>query len=460
MKSIKKRIYKQNGIVIISIILFLEGIFFLAVKNYYIEVVRNELFNKVNTAERLYNKYFINQTIYEKAKYILENESNNELVYMQVFDSDGNVIINSNGIKNDSITYNEDIKYALQGEHKIVKWENKETKENLMAISMPLYHLKDISGGLRYVICIDKVNKMILYIYGVSILIGIVVMIITFLFSSFLAKSIIVPINKIISTAEVMSKGDFTQKAEKIHNDEIGKLSDTLNYMAEEIEKSNNLKNEFISSISHELRTPLTAIKGWSEIMVEGEVTEPKEIKEGLIIINDETERLTSLVEELLDFSKLQGGKVELNLQAIDINELVKKVYNYFKKRCECEGLNLILDLCENSCVVNGDSNRLKQVFINIIDNAIKFSKKGEKIFISTHLCDNFVQIHILDNGIGISKDELKKVTEKFYKGKTKKSGSGLGLAICKEIIELHKGKLDITSKEQQGTKVSIKIPF
>ncbi|MCY6371306.1 sensor histidine kinase [Clostridium ganghwense] len=460
MKGIKSRIYKQNGIIIISIVLILEIIFLLVVRNYYFQSVQQELLNKVKVSGGFYNKYLINERIEEKARYILENDSRDPVFYMQVYDTNRRMLTDSNGLKSNEPIDAADIKAALNEEMQIIKEKNNETKESIMAVSTPLYHLGEISGALRYTVSVEKIETMLLKIFFASIFIGVFVVIITFLLSSFLAKGIVYPIEEVTKVAEIMAAGDFTKRAVKINNDEIGKLSDTLNYMSEEIQKSNLIKNEFISSISHELRTPLTAIQGWSEIILTGEVENLEEAKEGLKIISSETKRLTGLVEELLDFSKFEAGKISLNLEKVDINQLTMEVYNYFKKRFEKVGIEVSLNIEKKPCYAAGDVNRLKQVLINIIDNAIKFSEEDGKISINTYLRQENVLIQIEDNGIGIPKKDIHKVTHKFYKGKSKKSGSGIGLSICKEIIHLHGGELSIDSVEGEGTKVNILIPI
>lgn len=459
MKGIKSRIHRQNGIIIISIVVILEIIFLLVVSNYYFKSVEQEIRNKANISAEFYNKYLINESIDEKARYILENDAKDPIFYMQVFDSSRRMLTDSNGFKANETTNALDVKAALNGERQIVKEKNKETKESTMAVSTPLYHLGVISGVLRYSVSINEIEEIVFKIFITAILIGLIVIIITVLLSGLLAKRIVYPIEELTKIAEVMAEGDFSKRAKKINDDEIGKLSDTFNYMSEEIQRSDAIKNEFISSISHELRTPLTAIQGWSEIILTGEVENFEEAKEGLEIISSETKRLTSLVEELLDFSKLESGKIGLNLENIDINRLVNEVYTYFRKIFQQEGLQVRLNLEEQPCNVMGDVNRLKQVLINIIDNAIKFSKEDGKISISTFCNRENVLIEIEDNGIGISKEDIEKVTEKFYKGKAKKAGSGIGLAVCREIVHLHGGELSIDSNEGEWTKVRIAIP-
>ncbi|MFZ5967287.1 MAG: sensor histidine kinase [Bacillota bacterium] len=460
MKNIKRRIYMQNGIIIISIVMILEMIFLFSVKSYYLGSVRQEMLNKANISGSFYNKYLVNEPMREKARYILENESRNPVIFFQVIDKDKRILTDSYGVSNGKSFLTSDVDIALNGSMEVWTDRNAESGEFIMSVSLPLYHFKEVKGVLRYVTSLEEVEKTIRRISFFSVFIGLVVIIFSFGFSSFLARQIADPIKDLTGIAEVMAAGDFSKRALKRNDDEIGRLADTLNYLAEEIVRSDKIKNEFISSISHELRTPLTAIRGWSETLLTGTMTDTEEMKEGLTIISVETERLTGLVEELLDFSRLQSGRIQLHIEALDIHQLINEVSEQFKIRLEEKRIQMVLYLDDNHRSLAGDKNRLKQVLINIIDNAIKFSKHGDIIEVSTIFEETFVCIRVKDYGAGISPEDVRHITEKFYKGKSIHSGSGLGLAICKEIVQLHKGILHIKSGEGKGTTVFISLPL
>ncbi len=459
MKSIKYRIYRQNGIIIVSIVIILEVIFLWVVRNYYFESARKQLLSKAYISGDFYNRYLINETIHGKARYILENESKSPVFYMQVFDENKTMVTDSNGLRSSEPSDAEDIIEALYERNTVIITRDNKSNERIMAISTPLYHLDNISGVLRYIISLDELDEMVGKISSTAFIIGVGVIIAVFLLSSFLANDIAQPIKELTNIAEIMAKGNFSRRAVKRNDDEIGRLSDTLNHMADEIQRSNSVKNEFISSVSHELRTPLTAIQGWSEIILAGEVESSEEEKEGLQIIASEAKRLSGLVEQLLDFSKFESGKITLDIEEIDINELTRNIVSYFKNRFDKSDIIANLKLDTENIIIMGDINRLKQVLINIIDNSIKFTSKNGEITIKTEANEGLVLIEIQDSGIGIPREEIDKVTEKFHKGKSKGVGSGIGLAICKEIIGLHRGKLHISSIEGEGTKVTVILP-
>ncbi|WP_432405366.1 sensor histidine kinase [Wukongibacter sp. M2B1] len=459
MKSIRDRVYRQNVIIILSIVLILEVIFLWVVRNYYFESTKKQLFNRADISADFFNRYLINETIDKKARYILENEAKDLSLYMQVIDSNQIILTDSNGLRSSTPINEEDVIEALFGRNKIIITRDKKTNEKIMAVSMPLYHLNNISGVLRYIVSVEDVDEMVGKISSISLLVGFGVITVIFLLSSFLARDIVEPVKELTDIAEVMAGGDFSKRAVKRNNDEIGKLSDTLNFMADEIQRSNSIKNEFISSVSHELRTPLTAIRGWSEIILAGEIESSEEEKEGLKIISDEAERLSGLVDELLDFSKLESGKITLDLVEIDVKELIEDVYGYFRKRFGMAGIRSRIILDEANCIIIGDTNRLKQVLINIIDNAIKFTGKNGAISIKSLVSEKYILIEIEDNGIGIPIEEIGRITEKFYKGKSKNAGSGIGLAISKEIVDMHRGQLHIKSIKGEGTSIGIELP-
>jgi len=228
--------------------------------------------------------------------------------------------------------------------------------------------------------------------------------------------------------------------------------------MAEELDASEKLKNEFISSVSHELRTPLTAIKGWAETMQICD-SDPVTMKRGLDTIVKEAARLSWIVESLLDFSSIRDKRINLIKEKIDIlAELGEAVY-MFKERAANEKKTLIYTEPKMLPPVMGDKNRLRQVFINIIDNALKYTAEGGAISVSAGVNENMVYVSVTDNGCGISAEHLPNVTKKFYKANYMKQGSGIGLAIVDEIVALHGGTLNIISEEGFGTTVTVNFP-
>ncbi|MEG1972714.1 MAG: HAMP domain-containing sensor histidine kinase, partial [Oscillospiraceae bacterium] len=257
-----------------------------------------------------------------------------------------------------------------------------------------------------------------------------------------------------------IAKGDFKTRLTIKNDDEIGELCETINYMAEELQNSETLKNDFISSVSHELRTPLTAIRGWSETILENPEDEDS-LKKGMNIIISESDRLASMVEELLDFSRIQSGRLKLNIEKLDLLAELEEAIIMFSDRAKREGITLDYEENIEYAFVFGDKNRLKQVFINIIDNAIKYSedKKEQRVEVTCDEIKDYYVITIKDNGQGISPRDLPHVKQKFYKTNYTRRGSGIGLAVVDEIVSQMMGEILIDSVLGEGTEVTIKIP-
>ena len=218
------------------------------------------------------------------------------------------------------------------------------------------------------------------------------------------------------------------------------------------------MKNEFISSVSHVLGTPLSAIKGWAETLRSG--ADPATEEKGMAVIIRESERLSGLVEELLDFSRLQDGRMQLVLERMDIlAELDEAVY-LFTERARTEGKELAYEENVSLAPVYGDRNRLRQVFVNIIDNALKYTQPGGTVAVASVLDEERVQVIVTDTGCGIPAEHLPNVKKKFYKANQLVRGSGIGLAVADEIVAMHKGSLELQSQEGRGTTVTITIPL
>ena len=327
-----------------------------------------------------------------------------------------------------------------------------------MALSTPIESDGKVIGVMRLVVSLEAVDKGISNIIVFFLIISMTVLIFSILVSTILAKNIVVPIKKLTIVAEEMAGGDLGVRSDTNSRDEIGKLAKTLDYMAEEIQKREQLKNEFISSISHELRTPLTAIKGWV-ITLDDSQTDKDTLKMGLNIIEKETDRLVNMVEELLDFSKLSSGKMTLNKKEISIKAISDYIDVYMSARARRENKRLNINLDSENKKIYVDIDRIKQVLINLLDNAFKFTEAEGTISISFCSVEGSLKIIVQDNGCGISKEDLPRVKEKFYKGKNAKSKNGIGLSICDEIVKLHNGEIFIESEEGKGTLVTITLP-
>lgn len=401
-----------------------------------------------------------NETLKKEAHIFIERLSQISRAQVQIIDSNGFLLADSVhpewvGRK----LVDSDISAALKGSRSSFRGRIPKTYESVFSVSYPLKNNNDVVGIIRLTTSLSQLNRTLAGHIGVLLVLGLIIIFAIFTTSIFISSTITKPVKDITVVAEKLAQGDFSVRVKKHHEDEVGKLADTLNYMAEEIDNLEKLKLNFIASISHELRTPLTSIKGWI-LTINQEDMEMGEMKDGLEIIEKESDRLSLLVEELLDFSKFTSGAVSLKKSTLDINKVLKHVIKQMTPRAKRQNVDLEHSLEEGSIIISGDENRLKQVFINILDNSFKFTSEKGCISICSKGSDDGIFISIKDNGCGIDKEDLPKVTHKFYKGSNNYSGSGIGLSVCEEIINLHGGRLRIDSKAGEGTLVEIYLPL
>ena len=333
--------------------------------------------------------------------------------------------------------------------------------ERVMSVTAPLLSSRgDLVGGVRFISSLRVVERQIWIIIGVSLLACLVFLIFVVASNSYFIRSIVDPVLKINNIAKEIAAGRYGVRLQKTYDDEIGELCDTINYMSDEINRAERMKNDFISSVSHELRTPLTAIGGWSETLLAGGGEDPEEVMQGLTIIQKEAGRLTRMVEELLDFARIESGRMKLEVENFDLSiELYEAVYMY-ENLLRKSGIRLNYDEdVEANYFVNGDRHRMKQVFLNILDNAAKYGGDGKRIDIRLVRDGGNLVATVRDYGQGIPEAELPFVKEKFYKGSSKQRGSGIGLAVTEEIVVLHGGTLDIASAVGEGTTVTVTLP-
>lgn len=458
MKSLKTRLIGSHFIAIFLSIVIIEILCFISIKNYYYNTIEETLKRQAQTSINFFNKYSDKNNKDNFLEDIIENLSDTTNAHIQILSRDKKIVVDSLGIKEGTALDYPDINALDQGKEARFIGVPSYTKEKCMCVS---YLLQNATRNSSYIIRLESslkdVDNFLKNLIIIFIVIGFLVIVFISLISVLISNSIINPLNSIITTAKEMAQGKFSVKAQKKYNDEVGTLADTLNYMAEEILKTDKLKNDFISSVSHELRTPLTAIKGWALTLKRKEFTDEIKREEGLNIIIEESERLTGMVEELLDFSRFQSNRITLNIEDLDLSELLYNIVREIEPRATRSNV-LIKTYLDTIPSVKGDRNRLKQVFINILDNSLKFTEPEGTITLKASLETQDIVVSIEDTGRGIEPEHLPHVLQKFYKGDTKKSGSGIGLAICEEIIKLHNGSLKIESTLGIGTVVTITL--
>ena len=431
---------------------------------YYYSSMESDLRYRARTTTDFFADY-LNQNYKEYYQscinYANSFEDKNRLE-LQFIDTKGRIVATSYGSWVGETPTTSDITDALTT-RTIGKYigRNPATGESIIAISSPMvYSNGEIIGVLRYVSSTQLVDRQILLIAVVSMLALSVIVLVVLFSSNYYIRSILVPVAQITEKAKRIAGGSYGIQIQAKYDDEIGELVDTINEMSVQINQNEKIQREFISSLSHELRTPLTAITGWSETLLADDTLD-KDTKRGMKIILREGKRLTEMVVDLLDFTRIQDGKMTLNMEQADIRgEFEDTVYMY-SSRLSQDGIQLIYhdnddDIPEISC----DPKRLRQVFLNILDNAAKHGGEGKKIEASIGISDGFVVMQIRDHGPGIPEDELPLVKKKFYKGSSKARGTGIGLAVSDEIVEMHNGQLILDNAPDGGTVVTVRLPL
>ncbi|MBE6882988.1 MAG: HAMP domain-containing histidine kinase [Ruminococcaceae bacterium] len=459
-KTITKRwLINSLGVILVILITF-EIVFAFGIRNYYYGGVRQIANSRADViVTTLLGFYEADADKYDEyVMELVEGFDYKDRMELMAVDVEGTVAFTSSGFVPGKDEYMPDYIYAMETSGDSGEFIGTIRGENIFAIT----RLLPVSGvehpAIRIVVSLSLVDRQIVLMIAAITVVCVAIVCFVIFSSAYFINSIVIPVGMVGDTARKIAQGNFETRLEKKNDDEIGDLCDVINYMAGELGESEKMKNDFISSVSHELRTPLTAIKGWSETILEADDKET--VQKGMHVIINETERLSQMVEELLDFSRIQSGRLSIISEKLDIIAEVSDVVLMFTERARREGIILEFDEPEDMIVVMGDKNRLRQVFINILDNAMKYSHADDKIIVSAVADKENVVISIQDFGEGIDAEDLPKIKTRFYKGASSKRGSGIGLAVADSIIEMHGGKLDIESQKGFGTNVLITLPL
>lgn len=380
---------------------------------------------------------------------------------VQFVDPEGNVLSTSYGIPTTSALETPEIAEAVRTRGAQDYFgKDPETGKRILAVSAPIiYRNGEVIGVLRFVTATRRMEQHIGAVLAVSLLAVAGLTGATLLSNNYCIRSILLSVAEITQKARRIAGGTYGIQIEILSHDELGELAEAINDLSNQLSQNEKMQSEFISSLSHELRTPLTAITGWSETLLGGDTLDA-ETARGMRIILREARRLTEMVVDLLDFTRMQDGRMTLNVEPADIRSEFEDTVYMYSSRLVQEGIALELeendqDIPEIPC----DAKRLRQVFLNVLDNAAKHGGEGKRILASMHYDGSTVLFRIRDFGPGIPEDELSLVKKKFYRGSSKTRGTGIGLAVCEEIVTMHGGTLTLENAEGGGTLVTIALP-
>jgi signal transduction histidine kinase len=454
-KGIKRRVVWSYLLLIIFSVALFEAMILSSLRLYYMDGVKQTLRDQGTMFSSFYEQELIDDKLKMDAEKMLNQYRFIIEAQVQLVSDKGMILADSHQNTEQDVSKYEDVKAALSGITGYL--DTMLNDERVLVVTQPLKRGNTVIGAIRFTTSLVQVNNIFTQNTLLLLSFGGIVILAAAIISFFLANTITKPVSVITKAAEQMASGKLSTRIPKEKDDEIGKLADTLNFMAKEIERHEQMKNEFIASVSHELRTPLTSIKGWAVTL--HSISEDQFYREGLDIISNESDRLNGLLNELLDFSSLSSGKLPLVFKQINVSSIVQQVVQQLEPRGIRQGVTFTTLIGESIELV-ADQNRVKQVLMNLLDNALKFTSSGGTITVKLDKDEQNAILHIVDTGIGISQEELRLVKEKFYKGKSLASGSGLGLAIVDEIIQAHQGQFTMTSQKNVGTTVKILLPF
>ena len=436
-RGLQKRWLRNTLSLVLALVLVCVTALSVTVAAYYYSNMQAGMESKARTSTSFFENY-IGQSyneFYRSCMKFAQTFDAKDVMELQFINTNNRIVASSFGRFSGKVNVTSDVTDAIATK-KISTFTgtNPATGERIMAVSSPLiYSNGEVIGVLRYVTSLKKVDRQILLFSVMVALVGAVVLLIVYVSGKYYIKSILVPVAEITSVAKRIAAGSY-----------------------------GIMQSEFMSSVSHELRTPLTAISGWSETLLSaGGSVKTEDAKRGLDIILRESKRLTGMVEELLEFTRMQDGRFTLNVMKCDIRAEFEDTVFMYGSRLRQEGIEL--DYLENDSEIpeiSCDPARMRQVFLNILDNAAKHGGEGGRITAEISSDGGDVVIRIRDFGPGIPEEELPLVKKKFYKGSSKARGSGIGLAVCEEIVTMHDGTLALENAVGGGTAVTIRLPI
>ena len=459
--GLRKRWLVSSLSPIFVVALLIAGTFCVVMANYYYNMMLDGLKTRAAHASEYFSSNAVTnfREFYQSASSFASEFSERDIMELQFINSSGRIMASSYGLTAGMAPGTPDIINAFQTKKmEPFRGVDPHTGEHIMSVCAPLLLDDQVVGAMRYVTSMSAVTRELLLTVGGALGLLMVGVGMVYVSNLVFINNVVEPVAEVTETAKRIAGGSYGTQMENHYRDEIGQLIDAINNMSAQISKSEKVKSEFISSVSHELRTPLTAINGWGETLLEDD--DPQQLQRGVSIILKESRRLTNMVEELLDFSKMQDGRFTLNIEPVDVQaEFEDTIYTYmelFKQdhiELHYEGSDELFP------PVPSDPERLKQVFCNVLDNAAKHGGAGRRIDAAVTAGAEAIVITVRDYGPGIPEAELPFVKQKFYKGSSKARGSGIGLAVCDEIIRLHEGTFSIGNAEGGGCLVTITLP-
>jgi len=464
-RGLRQRWLRGSIIVAFIAVMAAVTLFSFIIYSHYYTTVQTGLEAKAKTATDFFANYVARSyaDFYNSAFRYTETFREMDKLELQFLDTDGSIMISTSSIASGTSPRTPDVVAAIET-RQISSWVGRRptTGERIMAASAPMIYADgEVIGVMRYVTSLRVVDRQVFLNIMAGIGVGTVMLLLVFTLNLVFIRSFIKPVSEITKVSKRIADGSYGIQIDNSYKDEIGDMVASINEMSFKVAQTEKIQTEFISSVSHELRTPLTAITGWGETLIYNEQLDG-ESKRGIAIMLKEARRLTKMVEELLEFTRMEDARFTLNIEQIDIAAELEDTIFAFRELLHQDDLEFEYEsnMDEDVPLIPGDPNRLKQVFLNLFDNAAKYGREGKRIAVDVNQAGDYVRITIRDFGPGVPEDELGHIKMKFYKGSnSKERGSGIGLAVCDEIIKYHGGKLELANAEGEGFLVTIHLP-
>ena len=465
IRGLRQRWLVSAVVPVVLLVMLAVAVFTIASAQYYYSGMIADLEARARIAADTFTGYGVKSysEYYRLASYSVETFEEKDHLELQFINAGGRVQVSSYGLTAGTSPGTDDIEHAVGGNMSHFQGRDPQTGENILAVSCPLLFNSRVVGVLRYVTSLRAVEHQIFLNFLISAGLALLVIALIVLSNAIFINNVVEPVAVVSDAARRISGGSYGIRIDNHYQDELGELVDNINDMSLKISQAEQIQQEFVSSVSHELRTPLTAINGWAETLEVDPLGNPEQTRRGLGIIEKESRRLTAMVEELLDFTKIQDGRFTLRVDTVDLVSELEDIIYAHRELFRQEGIEVnYVPSEEDVPPVAADGERMKQVFSNVLDNARKHGGDGKRIDVSTALEGGCVVFRIRDYGHGIPPEELPFVKQKFYKGSSKARGSGIGLAVCDEIVKLHGGTFEIANAADGGTGavVTISIPL
>ena len=457
MRSIFNKLMIAYLIIMIIMLVIISGLMSNFLKDYFLEQKKQQLLKEGQDINQLAGKYILGYIDDKYLSFALSTVSQSVDANIWFVDSNGYVWAEAGFLDNSwrgvQLT-GQDVKSVLAGNTitKIGKFDDRFSTP-MLTVGVPIKIGKLVMGAVFIHSPLYEINNALNGVYRFIWLSLLISASVATILIYWISQKISQPLIEMSDIAKAMAKGDFSHKATIESNDEIGLLADSFNKMADALGNLEKMRRDFVSNVSHELKSPLTTIRGFVQGILDGTI--PMDQQEGYLnIVLEETDRINKIIKELLELSRMESSQFKLSLSVFDINELIRRILLKQENYIEQKKLDVEIDFEQEHCLVEADKDRIEEVILNLIDNAVKFTPDNGKLRIATYTKEDKVYVSVSDTGMGITEEDLPHIWERFYTADKSRAsgGTGLGLSIVKRIIEQHHQNIWVESKPGEGT--------